>query len=94
MDGPLGGPARGGTAGANGQRQEHIGGEECAGGRGLALLRAVEHGDGGERGQERGAGEEYRQLPPVAHMKKGSFTVLRITPHSGDYIDYKQHVQS
>ncbi len=31
-----------------------------------------------------------KTLPPVTHLKKGVFTVIRIVPRSGKYIDYKQ----
>lgn len=31
-----------------------------------------------------------KTLPPVAHIKKGVFTVIRIVPRSGKYVDYKQ----
>lgn len=33
-----------------------------------------------------------KQLPPVVYMKKGAFTVLRITAQSGKYVDYKQPI--
>lgn len=31
-----------------------------------------------------------KRLPPVAYLKKGHFTVIRITPQISQYIDYKQ----
>lgn len=32
----------------------------------------------------------HRRLPPVAYLKKGAFTVIRITPLSANYSDYKK----